>query len=73
MCRRTTCDKCHKPSYMGCGRHIEQVLGDVPKDQRCKCREQNQTASTGEFWLMRLALVALTVWGVSWPADGKAN
>ena len=24
----------------GCGQHIEQVLGDVPKSQRCHCREE---------------------------------
>jgi hypothetical protein len=39
MCRRVTCEKCQKPTYAGCGAHIEMVLGDVPKDQRCKCRE----------------------------------
>jgi hypothetical protein len=34
-----TCPQCGKPTYAGCGAHIEQVLGNVPKDQRCKCRE----------------------------------
>jgi len=38
MCKRITCQKCNKPSYAGCGAHIEQVLGDIPKDQRCKCQ-----------------------------------
>ena len=36
MCRRVTCDICDKPTYAGCGEHIEQVLGDVPVDQRCQ-------------------------------------
>ena len=36
MCRRVTCETCGKPTYVGCGDHIEQVLGDVPKDQRCQ-------------------------------------
>ncbi len=40
MCRRTTCSGCGKPSFAGCGMHVEQVLGDVPKDQRCKCHEK---------------------------------
>ncbi len=40
MCTRTTCPRCHKPSYAGCGRHVEQVLGDVPEAERCKCREE---------------------------------
>ncbi|MBX7196757.1 MAG: hypothetical protein K1X94_32190 [Sandaracinaceae bacterium] len=39
MCRRITCPTCGKPSYAGCGMHIEAVLGDVPKEERCKCRE----------------------------------
>ena len=38
MCRRVTCDKCGKPTFAGCGAHIEQVLGDVPKSERCRCR-----------------------------------
>jgi hypothetical protein len=40
MCRRVTCPSCGKPDWAGCGAHIESVLGDVPKDARCKCREQ---------------------------------
>ena len=36
MCRRVECDICGKPTYVGCGDHIEQVLGDVPVDQRCQ-------------------------------------
>ncbi len=39
MCRRVTCEKCQKPTYAGCGLHIEAVLGDVPKAERCACRE----------------------------------
>ena len=26
--------------------HIEQVLGSVPKDQRCRCREEAASASS---------------------------
>jgi hypothetical protein len=39
MCRRVSCPKCNKPTFAGCGMHVEQVLGGVPKDQRCKCNE----------------------------------
>ena len=39
MCRRVTCPKCKKPSWAGCGAHVESVLGDVPKADRCRCRE----------------------------------
>jgi len=39
MCSRVICPRCQKPSFVGCGRHVEQVLGDVPVGQRCRCRE----------------------------------
>jgi hypothetical protein len=39
MCRRVTCSSCGKPTFAGCGAHIEQVLGDVPRENRCRCRE----------------------------------
>lgn len=41
MCRRTTCETCSKPDFAGCGMHIEAVLGDVPKSERCSCRESH--------------------------------
>jgi len=47
MCQRVKCSSCGKPTYAGCGMHVEQVLGDVPKDQRCRCREQKKAASPG--------------------------
>lgn len=40
MCSRIECPKCHRPTFVGCGAHIEQVLGSVPKADRCNCREQ---------------------------------
>ena len=44
MCSQVTCPRCHKPDWRGCGAHVEQVLGHLPKDQRCKCREQPKEA-----------------------------
>jgi len=44
MCRRVTCKSCSKPTWAGCGAHIEQVLGDVPKSARCGCREKKAAA-----------------------------
>ena len=43
MCRRVTCSKCGKPTWAGCGAHVEQVLGNVPKGDRCNCREAAAT------------------------------
>jgi hypothetical protein len=40
MCTRIKCPRCQKPTYAGCGAHVEQVLGDVPKSERCRCREE---------------------------------
>lgn len=53
MCTRVRCSKCGRPSWVGCGAHVEQVLGDVPKDQRCQCREQKAAARSpqgGSWW-----------------------
>ncbi|MEZ4267186.1 MAG: hypothetical protein R3F39_12480 [Myxococcota bacterium] len=59
MCRRVTCSRCKKPTFAGCGAHIEQVLGDVPKPDRCRCAELkaagqlDATAGDGG-WLKKL-------------------
>ena len=37
MCHRITCRKCGKPTWMGCGLHVEQALQGVPPEQRCQC------------------------------------
>jgi len=41
---KTTCETCGKPTWKGCGNHIEQALKDVPVDERCKCKEKNAAA-----------------------------
>jgi hypothetical protein len=52
MCRRVTCSKCGKPTFAGCGAHVEQVLGDVPAAARCKCREEaaSESGAKPSFW-----------------------
>ncbi|MEZ4393325.1 MAG: hypothetical protein R3A48_19745 [Polyangiales bacterium] len=47
MCQRVKCPQCLKPTYAGCGAHIEQVLGDVPKAQRCECRSAAKPSPGG--------------------------
>lgn len=42
MCQRVNCASCGRPSYVGCGKHVEQVLGDVPPEERCRCREEKR-------------------------------
>ena len=33
------CRSCGKPSWAGCGAHVDRVLADVPRAERCGCRE----------------------------------
>lgn len=42
MCVQVNCPDCHRPDWRGCGAHVELVLGHVPKDQRCRCREADR-------------------------------
>jgi len=56
MCQRVKCSSCGKPSYVGCGAHVEQVLGDVPPPQRCRCREAKRTESRGVGGLLQRLL-----------------
>ena len=42
MCRRVDCPKCGRPTFAGCGLHVEQVLGDVPPEARCRCHEKGE-------------------------------
>jgi hypothetical protein len=44
MCRRVTCSICGKPTFAGCGMHVQQVLGDVPPVERCKCKDARSAA-----------------------------
>ena len=46
MCQRITCKDCCKPSFRGCGRHVEQVLGDVAPADRCQCGAKVAKASS---------------------------
>ncbi|WP_447643632.1 hypothetical protein [Nocardioides zeae] len=39
MCRATTCKKCGKVTWAGCGMHVQQVMAGVPRDQRCAGHE----------------------------------
>ncbi len=56
MCVRIECKSCGKPTYAGCGAHVDQVLRGVPDTARCKCREAKRDARAAEkkprwrFW-----------------------
>ncbi len=48
MCRQVRCSRCSKPTWAGCGAHIEQALANVPKEQRCRCAETEQAVPKSE-------------------------
>ena len=48
MCRRVDCAKCGRPTFAGCGMHVEQVLGNVPAGERCHCREESPKQAAGK-------------------------
>jgi len=48
MCRAVQCSKCHKPTWAGCGAHVEQVLGHVPTSARCACRDVSSTSTASK-------------------------
>jgi len=60
MCRRVDCKQCGRPTYAGCGAHVEQVLAGVAPEKRCRCRETDAkapaTQSKGDrhSWLREL-------------------
>ena len=37
MCQRIQCQRCGRPTWVGCGKHVEDVLADVPPAKRCQC------------------------------------
>ena len=53
MCRRVQCTTCGRPTYAGCGNHVEQVLGDVAPSERCQCsatRAPARPTRAKRFW-----------------------
>ena len=51
MCRRTTCERCKKITWAGCGAHVDAVMKGVPLDQRCHCTpEQKKEAEKKSGW-----------------------
>jgi len=38
MCSKVECKKCGKPTWQGCGEHIEEALVGVALEDRCSCK-----------------------------------
>ena len=45
MCHQVTCATCAKPTWSGCGAHIEQALAGVSPSDRCTCGAWSVDAS----------------------------
>ena len=41
MCSKVNCRKCGKPTWSGCGNHIDEALRGIPKAQRCQGHEND--------------------------------
>jgi hypothetical protein len=37
MCKQTTCERCGKTTWAGCGQHVDAVMANVPVARRCQC------------------------------------
>lgn len=44
MCSPTTCRRCGKTTWTGCGQHVDAVMRGVPRDQQCAGHENEQRA-----------------------------
>ena len=54
MCHRTTCRTCNKPTWAGCGNHIEMALAGVPESQRCNCTAAQKASQPQGGFIGRL-------------------
>jgi len=47
MCSKVTCRQCGKPTWSGCGEHIEIALAGVPKNERCQGHSDSSAPKSG--------------------------
>ena len=63
MCHQVRCTPCGKPTWAGCGAHVEQALRDVAPEKRCQCpqprsilaRLLGRRASPARYWIRKCA------------------
>ena len=48
MCSKVICRQCKKPTWSGCGEHIEEALAGIAKKDRCQGHEA-QVKKSGIF------------------------
>ena len=42
MCWLVKCGKCSKTTWNGCGKHVDQIMKNVPKMEQCSCNTKNK-------------------------------
>jgi hypothetical protein len=47
MCRAVTCRTCGKTTWAGCGKHVDQVMANVPLPERCPGHPKREASHTG--------------------------
>ena len=45
MCRPVSCKVCGKTTWAGCGQHVDQVMADVPRADRCAGHTEAERAA----------------------------
>lgn len=48
MCCKTECGTCMKPTWSGCGMHIDTALAGVPLEERCECKARTQAEAAAK-------------------------
>ena len=55
MCRPVQCRSCGKTTWAGCGNHVQDVMRNVAKPDRCSCdRNAPKPKAEGSSWLAKL-------------------
>lgn len=49
MCSKVICRQCGKPTWSGCGEHIEEALVGVPTTARCQGHEPQASKANPGF------------------------
>lgn len=49
MCRAVTCRTCGKTTWAGCGKHVDQVMANVPLPERCPGHPKPEASHPGRM------------------------
>ncbi|KGN42014.1 hypothetical protein [Knoellia aerolata] len=47
MCRPANCKVCGKTTWAGCGQHVDQVMANVPRGERCPGHRDAEKSAAG--------------------------